>query len=525
MLCEGGFISGDKSHVRKSVAGIRWTIDPNWVDFVAGGDGPAWVDLKGDASADCVKRNARRRVWRVERGGRVVYVKEYVSRSVRDRVRQGVRGGDVRREWLMGLRMVAAGVGTACPVAMGVGGRRSWLVTEAVAGSPLSEVWRDALLADGDVHSVRRLIAGVARFVADAHGKGFLHGDEHPENILVYDRGGEIECHYIDIRTGRFSSSVSEALVSGSLGQLHQWFWMRSDERSRLRFLRAYCGYRCGVPVGKGAERRVVRVESRAMFRRILPMIVAETYALAVDLWQKRDARILRTNRYFSKISLENGRVAHVVLRSRRADRFPVACYREATVDQWRDWLSAEGDVGPTVVRLRLSDVGAVERCRLVEMFAVGHRLVNRDVPCRRPMAVVEGVELLLDADPESEGWLGIMSGGDLRMRRCVLVSLGELVGLMSDRGVSLSRAGAGTFGVCELDGACRVFVNGLEDVVVRERDPERDRSATSAALYRLIVDCGVYRRRDAAVFLKAMLGRKRWKEAFRQLASQCPVA
>lgn len=510
-------------------AAVRWTTAPGWDAIVAGETAPNWFDLANDPAAESVKANALRRVWLVTCGGRRLYVKEYLHDSTSARLRHLIRGPDARIEWRAGRAAAGRGVPCVKMVACGVSRDRSFLATEAVAGAvPLADAWRRARDA-GSETDLLALIRATARLLARAHASGFVHGDDHPSNILIAtDRDGARRALYVDIARARVSDHLADRVAAASLGQLNQWFRLRAGRRRRLRFLWTYCLERAG------ADRR----SAASLVRRLGATVFVSTHTHAAKLWDKRDGRILGRNAYFDRITLADRSRAHVTLRFRQRDLFPSPSLPDQTGDAWKARLDAgDGKCGrdpdPNVrVRTASPPHGIVERVKrrwagspTRRTFRMGHRLRNRDLPCRWSFAWIRESNsrpetVWMDAHPRTEPLMRRLAAQatPVAARRRLAQTVADVVRLMSDRGAALVVGCKDALGVALSGG--EVIIDDPTAVVLRARDPDRDILATSLALYvEARRDNNCFRRTDAARFLKSLSPRG-WKTLWRDVAA-----
>ena len=510
---------------------IRWTIVDGWTKVISGRDTPDWLNLDRDRRATLVKSNPNRRVWRVAVGDRVLYVKEFVGSSIADTLRNLLRGGPALREWRAAQAAVQRNVPCVRFVAYGMSSGRGWLVSEEMAGgTALSDAWLRACGASDRRPPKQRtdvLATAAARLLARAHASGLVHGDDHPRNMVVVtaDDGSCTAC-YLDLQRARIKGHVSERLAADSLGQLHQWFQLRASRSQRLRFLRTYC-----------RERAIDHPEAAGvMMRTFASAVPAATHAQAVKLWAKRDRRIGGTNSYFARLRLDRSRRASVPLRFRQGDRFPSPSMSDRTADEWRAVLNAfqvnANGVPNSISECRSTAAGLLQRVRRLfgrspqrRAFVMGHRLRNRDLPCRWPLAIIEGTtpgrepisRVWLDANPTTVDLVSFLEQrkGYLATRRQICTSLGRLVSLMADRGASVPRATNSTFGVAVA--ALRAIIDEPLDVVLQARDVQRDRVVTAGALYILVRRGGAFSRTDGVRFLKALSPRD-WKHLWQTI-------
>lgn len=163
-------------------------------------------------------------------------------------------------EWNAILRFRAVGIPTMEPVALGVHGRRSLLVTKSLDGyRPLLDWLRDEV-ADGlppDPAAVRRLIDELADITRVMHETGLHHQDFYLNHLLI-PIGDEIGgIRVIDLGRVRQTRRLGNRWIIKDLAQLDYSSRLLSC-RDRLRFLRAYLGR----PLTR-SDRRMIRRISR----------------------------------------------------------------------------------------------------------------------------------------------------------------------------------------------------------------------------------------------------------------------
>lgn len=443
---------------------IEWTVETEWEQTITGPDAPDWSCLADDARATLIKSNPNRLVWRVVTGDKALYVKEFLCTSLSDTIRHLWRGSEASAEWRAGRAAAERGIPCVRFVACGTSRTRNFLISESLEGAvPLAESWLTKCHIDDTSERrqhIEALLDSVARLLARAHAAGFLHGDDHPRNILIVDtENGDPSAVYTDVARAAYTNTVTQEQAIRSLAQLRQWFRLRSSRAQRLRFLRTYC---------------LSRSDGQCVIRRWAPAITAESAKQARRLWTKRDRRITATNRYFANLRLDDGSRAAVTLIFRQRDLFPSPSIPDRTIEQWRDALRPPTPQDEFIVH-RDRPIGILGRLRwmlfgspLKRAFVAGHRLRNRDVPCRWPMVYVERSAfgrracgaLFCDTQPATEDLGTFMSRRDTssRERRLVLSSMERVVALMSEQGVSVPRVSPRTFGV--MRGTSRVIID-----------------------------------------------------------------
>lgn len=376
-----------------------------------------------------IKQNAVRSVWRAEIGGRHYYLKYYTHDDWRDRFKRLARGPACEIEFQNALFALKTGIPAIQPLACcsqlrESGCARSLLVTQAVQPAyPLNEYW-ELIGSDENLDRSRRdryaLIDLLAEMIARAHQAGFEHRDIHAANILVHPLGRRrYRTFFVDLQSVRVGRPLSDRLVVRNLGMLNQWFRRHAGICDRLRFLRRYLRW---------------RNEYEAAFRQARPLTMAFdelVFALAENaerhagrLWAKRDRRVCRSGKYFSKIRLGNGWSGHVFLQSKRvtldSESSGLVLSREwwhaqlprllATVAETCD-ASCKESHSARVSRAELTTnhgrlaviikrpLARNQRRKFRMLFGTsrsrrgwktGYALLNRDIPAARPLAMLE---------------------------------------------------------------------------------------------------------------------------------------
>ncbi len=57
--------------------GLTWRVRSDWRELIDGPDAPNWLRLESFSSAELIKRNGGREVWRVTLHAQTVYAKVY----------------------------------------------------------------------------------------------------------------------------------------------------------------------------------------------------------------------------------------------------------------------------------------------------------------------------------------------------------------------------------------------------------------------------------------------------------------
>lgn len=530
-------------------AGVEWHVLAGWEPAILGPAAPAFGNLEAEPRATLVKANPLRRVWRLTLDDSGLYVKEFLRSAGAGTFRRWWRGPDSMVEWRAGLTVAARGIPAVSFVACGVGRDRGYLVSQEVPGATvLSDAWQAAnQISDPRARDLRKraLIAATARLLSTAHQARFLHGDEHPSNILIRpDDAEHLTALYVDIHRSGGQRPVGLRDAAVSLAQVRQWFLTRSTKRERLRFLRSYVRISGGDEVGS----------RRAALRPLCDAVGEAGKRHAQRLWTKRDRRMAGDNRYFARLNPDPFTVAQVVLRLRPCgdeDGLPP----ERTAADWMpilDELFANPDLRSYDLDRRLretrnepADTGPIpspsasfstSAGRWWVWYGVGgkvspaqrlwtkvHVLRHRDIRCRPVLAAVERrprdsapfCAVLVSEAPVSDSppaFLGASSAAD---RVHAVRSLSGLVGLMLERGMGLTRLGPEALGVVRR--TRDVWIEDASAVGLCRAEAPDARVMTYRAVARWAQAINVYRPADAVRFLKR-LHPNDWKNHWRRV-------
>jgi heptose I phosphotransferase len=225
----------------------------------------------GDVARQIDSRITSRIVLHDAAGSHSFYLKRHGPASVGEFLRPMLHGHwpivGAANEWDAILRFHSAGIPTMEPVALGVHGRRSLLVTKSLDGHQnLLEWLRDQTESDShpDPEHVRRLIGELARITRDMHGAGLHHQDFYLNHLLIPNGREPGGIRVIDLGRVRQQRRLGNRWIIKDLSQLDYSSQLLSC-RDRLRFLRAYLG-RPLTRSDRGMIRRISR-KSRAIDR------------------------------------------------------------------------------------------------------------------------------------------------------------------------------------------------------------------------------------------------------------------
>lgn len=388
---------------------VRWRVREDWCEHLFGERAPDWLDLERDAGSTLAKSGHNRATFRVTVGSRTVYAKVVDVKGQAGWIIRHTVGDAATREW----RLLRDGRVRGVPVvtALALGERRAppartVLLSE---GEPEAKSLREAwsLCAEQIPESLRRLVTvelidAAARLFALAHSRGFLHGDAHPDNILVHagpDRQQRaLFVDVLSVRTVRGAAPLSRCLQC--LAQLDQYFHRHATRTQRLRFLRRYLIHR-GL-VSETSDGREVR-------RAAVASLLVASREHARQLARRRDRRLRRNGTYFATFSLGGGWRATACLHLERRHVFPQHDQTDRSVSNWQTILMSLTEVddvgssreaslelhGLTVEQSRLGGLFSRLAATLLgsrhrSEFEEAHRLRHRDVAAELVLAYVE---------------------------------------------------------------------------------------------------------------------------------------
>jgi lipopolysaccharide core heptose(I) kinase len=175
-----------------------------------------------------------------------------------------------RNEWDAILRFHQTGLATMVPAALGESQGRSFLLTTAIEGCRKLTEWmaeHQGALRNGQLQTLRQIIAGVADVARTMHQAGLHHQDFYLTHLMVPLGAKEttpVPIHVLDLGRVRWQRPLSARWIVKDLGQLN-YSASRISASDRLRFLMAYLGR----PVQKSDRTLIRRVlgKSRAIAR------------------------------------------------------------------------------------------------------------------------------------------------------------------------------------------------------------------------------------------------------------------
>lgn len=395
--------------MRRTEDGCRWRVVPEWESILLGSGGLALETWLADGRARMIRQRAGRAIYRVQLGGRAIYVKHQRSAGLVRGLADLARGSAARREWLATVESLRRGIPTAMPVAYGEQStagwlRSSWFISEAIDGAePLDQFMLgrvDSLPTSRRWVLRRQILDRMARFVAAVHEAGLRGRDLHAGNILVArdqidgsDRGG---IYLIDLAGARFSGPLKWAASRADLVVLHAEWFDRLTRAERWRFFLVY---------------RKNRSDLRFPPRDVLVDQLdrgARAHSRRID--RRRDRRVLRDNRDFLVITRPDRRlhgsrdVSESVLEEflRRPEAMVLETLDQpvkishATLVVRAEWPLADGTCRPVAIK-RCRPLGVVKaildrfrRSRALRGWWLGHALQSRRIATAKPLAVCD---------------------------------------------------------------------------------------------------------------------------------------
>jgi heptose I phosphotransferase len=150
-----------------------------------------------------------------------------------------------RNEWEAILRFHEAGIATMIPVALGEGPGRSFLLTAGIEGCCKLTEWiaaRSSALHNGELKTLRQIIAGVADVARTMHAAGMHHQDFYLTHLMVPQNGSSPRAvHVLDLGRVRWQRRLARRWIVKDLAQLH-YSASRLTASDQLRFLTRYLG-------------------------------------------------------------------------------------------------------------------------------------------------------------------------------------------------------------------------------------------------------------------------------------------
>jgi tRNA A-37 threonylcarbamoyl transferase component Bud32 len=179
-----------------------------------------------------------------------LYFKYFKAETGWGRIRAMWRGSRAYRAWQGARLLLEHGLSTPEVVAVAEGkgpgrGNFSLLVTLEIFGIPLRTYLRERQLAPG---RQARLASALGQEIARLHGCCITHGDLHPGNVLVEEKGEQgFSFAYLDTeRVSKPRTKLNRHIIK-DLSLLNHPNLGTISQRARLRFLKAYVQANSGL--------------------------------------------------------------------------------------------------------------------------------------------------------------------------------------------------------------------------------------------------------------------------------------
>jgi tRNA A-37 threonylcarbamoyl transferase component Bud32 len=211
-------------------------------------------DCLAGGAGRVLKDDVRTRVTSVSLvDGRVAIVKEYRAGGLARRLEDLMRPAAALREWRaaheLARRGVAAPAAWALALPAPLAAASAFVVLEAIHAEPVNRFVLRRCAGSAERALRLRLIDAVAERLRSLHELGVEHRDLKGSNLLVRERGMELELFLVDLAEVRFSRRVSEAHRLEALAQLNASLPLAVGRTERLRCLARY------APSASRAER------------------------------------------------------------------------------------------------------------------------------------------------------------------------------------------------------------------------------------------------------------------------------
>jgi tRNA A-37 threonylcarbamoyl transferase component Bud32 len=441
--------------------GWSWHLTPAGA-AVLGSTGPDFAQWIASGRAVVVKSHPARTVYRVGLPAATIFVKHCRISGPRGWAREVIRPPKARLEFENALRLRDCGLPAIEPLAWGAPASfwpgESVLITRELTGAvPFQDYLEHQLPtrpAEQQRALRRQLTVAFAQFLARLHEAGVAHPDPHPGNLLLeWPRQDEPRFTLIDLHAIRFGRPLTWPATRANLVEFNRWFQLRASRTERARFWQAYTQARQTLPPATPTE--------RADQARQLEQV---THRANLRHWASRDARFLRANRQFRRVTRDNLRglvvrdlpdavVTHLL-------HDPDALFHEPTTRLLKSCESSTvaqielpmptGPVPAVWKRVPANWLAAaknfVRRSALVRSWVHGHSLRNRWLPTPRPLAVLHRYRcglpatgyLLVEHVPAAVGLdVAVRRTTDRAARARLLDRVARLLRRLHDRGVS----------------------------------------------------------------------------------------
>ncbi len=192
---------------------------------------------------DALKNAPESVILKVDNAWRVpLCVKWYRKRGEVDQIKEWMRGGRALRAWKGGNALMARGFPVAVPYAVVRTTRGGFLFMAAVEGEELDRKLDRMFRRDGrkGVAFRRGIAEALGELIGRLHRKGIYHADLKACNIMVVERGDQLEIKLLDYDHVTIHKVLPDRLAIKNLTQINTSVPEGISRALRFRFLTAY---------------------------------------------------------------------------------------------------------------------------------------------------------------------------------------------------------------------------------------------------------------------------------------------
>jgi len=535
---------------------LNWVVNKEYQDVLTSQVLNTLITLEGVTKHKVVRTLSSRTVYYLTPSSLHIpplYLKEYHCSGFLKAVK-GRFYSPAEREYHLAHLLAEKGVPTFTPLAVSTvrkGGlpRKSYLLSKSIEGAQsLKEFMHDRYLNQESAGALekKRVTVGLAEFVSNLHRKGILHRDFHWGNILIKEEGkNDYRFYLMDLHRVELKSTVSRGERIKNLASLNTGFCQVVSRAERLRFLKAYV---------EGDEK------GKECYPRFSRLVEEKTEQMLKKIWQKREKRCLRANKYF--ISFKSPAYRGIIDREYYSDgllallKNPDQAFSEPLSTIIKDSPTASSWSMPLTISERKVEV-YIKRYNYQNFFYASkyflrasrgkrawrraHGFVARDIPTPHPVAFVEqrkgrfliksylitrGVDRSISLATLLEKGISALPQ-EACTRKCEFLHQGaHLVRKMHERGVCHRDLKASNILVCEREGRKELLLIDLDSARIKRHVSREDRVRDLARLNASLLNTRRVSTTDRLRFLKCYLNvwRKRdyrvrvyWEETLRE--------
>jgi tRNA A-37 threonylcarbamoyl transferase component Bud32 len=215
-----------------------------------------------------------------------VYMKEHLSRGIRDFLKNIIRPGRAKRAFDASLMLQDSGFDAPIVIAFleGQTGRfginEVMITREVESAKPILKFLKDSYVINIDaLHKRRSLLAGFGKTVGKMHSEGICHGDLRANNVMTVGEKNNLRFFFLDNERTRKFNRLPERLRVKNLVQLQLSSIETFSNTDQMRFLKIYL-----------AENKMIRAEGKKLAQKVLKKTEQRLH--------KRTEIIRRPNKY-----------------------------------------------------------------------------------------------------------------------------------------------------------------------------------------------------------------------------------